>query len=64
MGRQLRRNLRARAMQGSNSIEEYDITLDDAIAVVHAAAGLYGTALATSSELRLLAHVNLFRRKL
>ena len=35
-----------------------------AIAVVHAAAGLYGTALATSSELRLLAHVHLLRRKL
>lgn len=31
---QLRRNLRARAMRGSNSIEGYDISLDDAIAVV------------------------------
>ena len=39
-------------------------TGEGAIAVVHAAAGLYGTALATSSELRLLAHVKLLRRKL
>ena len=39
-------------------------TDEGAIAVVHAAAGLYGTALATSNELRLLAHVNLLRRKI
>ena len=39
-------------------------TGEGAIAIVHAAAGLHGTALATSSELRLLAHVNLLRRKL
>ncbi len=39
-------------------------TDEGAIAIVHAAAGLYGTALATSSELRLLAHVNLLRRKI
>jgi Fic family protein len=31
---QLRRNLRARAMRGSNSIEGYDVTLDDAIALL------------------------------
>lgn len=31
---QLRRNLRARAMRGSNSIEGYDVSLDDAIAIL------------------------------
>ena len=31
---QLRRNLRARAMQGSNSIEGYEVSLDDAIAIL------------------------------
>ena len=31
---QLRRNLRARAMRGSNSIEGYDVSLDDAIALL------------------------------
>jgi Fic family protein len=31
---QLRRNLKARAIRGSNSIEGYDVSLDDAIAVV------------------------------
>ena len=38
-------------------------TDEGAVAIVHVAAGLYGTALATSSELRLLAHVNLLKRK-
>lgn len=31
---QLRRNLRARAIRGSNSIEGYDVSLDDAIALL------------------------------
>jgi len=31
---QLRRNLRARAMRGSNSIEGYDVSLDDALAIL------------------------------
>lgn len=31
---QLRRNLRARAIRGSNSIEGYDVSLDDALALV------------------------------
>lgn len=31
---QLRRNLRARAMRGSNSIEGYDVSLDDAMALL------------------------------
>lgn len=31
---QFRRNLRARAMRGSNSIEGYDVSLDDAIALL------------------------------
>lgn len=31
---QLRRNLRARAMRGSNSIEGYEVSLDDAIAIL------------------------------
>ena len=31
---QLRRNLRARAVQGSNSIEGYDVSLDDALALI------------------------------
>lgn len=31
---QLRRNLRARAVRGSNSIEGYDVSLDDALALV------------------------------
>jgi Fic family protein len=31
---QLRRNLRARAMRGSNSIEGYDVSLDDALALI------------------------------
>lgn len=31
---QLRRNLRARAIRGSNSIEGYDVSLDDAIAIL------------------------------
>ena len=31
---QLRRNLRARAMRGSNSIEGYEVSLDDAIALL------------------------------
>lgn len=31
---QLRRNLRARAIRGSNSIEGYDVTLDDAVALL------------------------------
>lgn len=31
---QLRRNLKARAIQGSNSIEGYDVTLDDALALL------------------------------
>ena len=31
---QLRRNLRARAMRGSNSIEGYDVSLDDALALL------------------------------
>lgn len=35
----------------------------EAAAIVRAAAALHGTALATSSELRLLAHVELLRRK-
>ncbi len=39
-------------------------TGDGAIAIVHAAAGLYGTALGTSNELRLLQHAKLLRRKL
>src|SRR3954464_2085551 len=30
----LRRNLRARAIRGSNSIEGYDVSLDDALALV------------------------------
>ena len=30
----LRRNLRARAMRGSNSIEGYDVSLDDALAIL------------------------------
>ena len=39
-------------------------TDEAAIAIVHAAAGLYGTALATNRELHLLARVALLRRKL
>lgn len=31
---QLRRNLKARAIRGSNSIEGYDVSLDDAVAIV------------------------------
>jgi Fic family protein len=31
----LRRNLKARAVQGSNSIEGYDVTLDDALSLLH-----------------------------
>ncbi|GAA2469019.1 Fic family protein [Winogradskya humida] len=31
---QLRRNLKARAVQGSNSIEGYDVNLDDALAIM------------------------------
>jgi Fic family protein len=31
---QLRRNLRARAMRGSNSIEGFDVSLDDALALI------------------------------
>lgn len=31
---QLRRNLRARAIRGSNSIEGYDVSIDDAVAVL------------------------------
>lgn len=31
---QLRRNLKARAIRGSNSIEGYDVTLDDAVALL------------------------------
>lgn len=31
---QLRRNLRARAIRGSNSIEGYDVSLDDAVALI------------------------------
>lgn len=31
---QLRRNLRARAMRGSNSIEGYEVSLDDALALL------------------------------
>jgi len=30
----LRRNLKARAIRGSNSIEGYDVTLDDAVAII------------------------------
>lgn len=39
-------------------------TGEAATAIVHAAAGLYGTALCTNNELRLLAHVKLLRRKI
>ena len=38
-------------------------TGEPAVAIVRAAAALYGTALSTRSELRLLAHVNLLERK-
>ena len=39
-------------------------TGEPAVTIVRAAAALYGTALATRSELRLLAHVNLLERKI
>ena len=39
-------------------------TGEAATAIVHAAAGLYGTALCTNNELRLLAHIKLLRRKI